>query len=452
MNAAETQNAYLSAFPDWEKTALSKDPFWLRETREKALAAFGAKGFPTAKDEFWKFTDLDPFYKLPFDLTGERSGKAAVQAELKSLGFEAEEAHWMVFVNGHFSKELSRIGEEPSGVKPQSLIENLANGPLKRHFSHILPFENRPFAALNYAYFTDGLFLHLHKGQKMEKPVHAVYLSTNSGHATQSHIRNLVLLEEGAQASVIEHYWGNNLQPYFTNAVTKVSLGNGALLRHTKIQQESPMAFHLGTLAVNQEAGSRLASRSFSLGASLGRNEVETALAEKGAECILEGLYLAKGRQHSDNRTLIDHSAPSCRSLEFFKGVLDGEAAGVMDGHILVRENAQKTDARQETHHLQLSDSTKVYSKPQLHIYADDVKCSHGSATGQLAEESLFYLQSRGVGREEARKILVDAFAGQMVDRVEDDYLKTPLRNMVGEWMKTPAGKKAGAAQGQVKP
>jgi Fe-S cluster assembly protein SufD len=434
MNANEVKNAYLSAFPDWEKAALSKDPFWLRETREKALAAFGEAGFPTTKDEFWKFTDLDPFYKLPFDLTGERPAKAAVLAELKSLGFEPEKADLMVFVNGHFSKELSHAQGRGEG-HPQSLIENLANGPLKREFAHILPFENRPFAALNYAYFTDGLFLKVPQGKKLEKPIHAVYLSINTGHATQSHLRNLILMEEGSEATLVEHYWGNNLKPYFTNSVTKVSMGPGAVLHHAKIQQESPLAFHIGVVAANQEEGSRLVSRTFSLGGSLGRSEVETALSEKNSECLLEGLYLAKGKQHLDHRTFIDHLAPSCKSEEIFNGVVDGEATGIFDGHILVRENAQKTDARQSNKNLQLSNESKVFSKPQLRIYADDVKCSHGSATGQLDEEALFYLQSRGLGREEARKTLVTAFAGEMVDRVTEDYLQAPLRRLVEDWM-----------------
>ena len=435
MDAAQVKNLYLEAFPDWEKTALAKDPFWLRETREKALATFNESGFPDSKDEYWKYTNLDPLFNMPFDLTGDRMAKAAVQAELKSLGFNTQNSHLIVFVNGHFSKDLSQLKDSREDVKPCSLIENLANGPLKRYFGHILPFENRPFAALNYAYFTDGLYLHVPKGKRLEKPVHVVYLSTNSGHPTQSHIRNLILMEEGAEASVVEHYWGNNLMPYFTNAVTKVSLGPGASLEHTKIQQESALALHVGTLAVNQQEGSRLSSRLFSLGGSLGRNEVETSLSEKRAECLLEGLYLAKGKQHMDTRTFIDHLSPSCNSQEIFKGVLDGESTAIFDGRILVRENAQKTDARQSNKNLQLSKESKVYSKPQLQIYADDVKCSHGSATGQLDEKALFYLQSRGINREEARKILVNAFAGEMVDRVASEYLKNPLRQIVNDWM-----------------
>jgi Fe-S cluster assembly protein SufD len=433
--ATEFKISYLEAFSDWEKSALVKDPFWIQETREKALAHFGEIGFPTSKDEAWKHTDLDPLFKISFALKGDRQSKAAVSAELKSLGFDIEKAHLMVFVNGHFCQNLSALGELPRGVKIRSLIESLSDGPLKRQFGHILPFENRPFVALNYAYFTDGLFLHVAKGQRLEKPLHVVYLSSNSGQPTQSHVRNLLLMEEDAHASVIEHYWGNNLKPYFTNVVTKVSLDKGASLDHTKIQQESDLAHHIGVLAALQNEGSRLASRVFSFGGMLGRSEIETVLAEKRAECLLEGLTLSNGKQDLDIHTFVDHLSPACKSEQTFKAVADKSGTALFDGRVLVRENAQKTDARQSNKNLELSKDAKIYSKPQLQIYADDVKCSHGSATGQLDEEALFYFQSRGISREEAKRTLVYAFAGEMVDRLSDPYLQAPIRRMVEEWM-----------------
>lgn len=435
MNAAELKESYVSAFPEWEKTALSKDPFWLRETRETALAHFGQAGFPTSKDEAWRHAPLEPIFNLPFELTGEKPAKAAVQEELRSLGFDTDKSHLLVFVNGHFSKELSAVKKLPEDVKVGSLIESLAYGPLKRHFGHILPFEDRPFVALNYAYFTDGLFVHVPKGQSVDLPIHAVYLSNNSGQATQSHIRNLILMEEGSRASLVEHYWGNNLKPYFNNLVTKVSLAASASLDHTKIQQESKMAYHLGIFAALLSENSRLTSRVFSDGGALGRHEMEVSLVEKRAECTLEGLALAKGKQYLEHRTFIDHAAPSCTSVQTFKGVVDGESVATFDGRVLVRENSQKTDARQVNKNLQLTKESKIYSKPQLQIYADDVKCSHGSATGQLDEEALFYFRSRGIGKEAARRMLVDAFAGEMVERIEAEYLKAPLRKMVNEWL-----------------
>lgn len=442
MNSTEVKNKYLSAFPDWEKAALAKDPFWIRETREKALAYFEKAGFPTAKDETWKYTDLDNFYKIPFALTGEVQTKAAISAELKSLGFDLAQAQLMVFVNGHLAKNFSSFGDS-DGVKVRSLIESLSSGPLKRYFSEILPFENRPFVALNYAYFTDGLFLHAPAGKRLEKPLHVVYLSSNSGQPTQSHLRNLILMEEGSQATVVEHYWGNNLNPYLTNVITKVSLDRDASLDHTKIQQESELAYHMGVLAARQGENSRFASRVFSFGGALGRSEVETVFADKRAEAVLDGLTLSSGRQTLDIHTFVDHWAPSCKSEQTFKAVADKNGTAVFDGRVLVREYAQKSDARQTNKNLELSKEAKVYSKPQLTIYADDVKCSHGSATGQLDEEAIFYFQSRGISREEAKRTLVYAFAEEMVGKIPAEYVKGPLGQMVQKWMEEEIGKKS---------
>jgi Fe-S cluster assembly protein SufD len=435
METVQALDNYLGLYPDWEKTALVKDPFWLKETREKSLASFRETGFPAREDESWKHTSLDDFYQTAFHLTQEHQVKDAVRAELESQGFDPTRAHLMVFVNGHFNPEHSSIGELPRGAKVRSLIESLADGPLKRYFSHILPFENRPFVSLNYAFFTDGVFLHLGPGVQLNKPLHLVYLSSNSGLATQSHLRNLLLLEEGSSATVIEHYWGNNLNPYFTNTVTKVALEKDARLDHTKIQRESALSTHIGSLAALQSQGSRLTARVFSLGGLLGRSEIETSLAGPHAECVFEGLALGAGKQHLDVRTFIDHAVEACHSEQVFKQVLDGHSAGIFDGRILVREGAQKTDARQSNKNLQLSDTALVYSKPQLQIYADDVKCSHGSATGQLDEEALFYLRSRGLGKAEAREVLVYAFAGEMVGRVPQGYLREPIQKMVQDWM-----------------
>ena len=435
METTQPKENYLALFPDWEKTALVKDPFWLKDTRDKALASFGESGFPTQEDESWKHTSLDEFYKVSFNLTQEGHVRDAVQAELQSQGFDTTQAHLMVFVNGYFKPEHSQVGDLPRGAKVRSLIESLADGPLKRYFQHFLPFENRPFVSLNYAFFTDGVFLHLRPGVHLNKPLHLVFLSSNSGLATQSHIRNLILMEEGSSATVIEHYWGNNLHPYFTNTVTKVALEKDAKLDHTKIQQESPLAFHIGSLAAHQSQGSHLTARVFSLGGNLGRSEMETDLAGPHAGCVFEGLALGSGKQHLDVRTFVDHAVEHCQSEQLFKTVVDGHAAGIFDGRVLVRENAQKTDARQSNKNLQLSQTATVYAKPQLQIYADDVKCSHGSATGQLDEAALFYLRSRGLSAKEARELLVYAFAGEMVGRVPAGYLHKPVEKMVQDWM-----------------
>ncbi len=438
----ELRENYLKTFEKLS-TAAGKEAAWLKSLRERALSSFKETGFPTPKDEYWRYTDLSTnLLKTSFGFEAETAAKTDIQARLKSLGFEIQNADVLVFVNGHFfGQAFSGTNNRVKFLEIKKLTGALSGGIPQQSLGTVLPFEKRPFAALNTAFFTDGLFLKVPEGQQVPNPIHVVYLSTNGNQATQSHVRNLVVMENDSRATVVEHYLGDAVSPYLTNAVTEVRLSRGAELEHAKIEQEDPKAYHIGTLAVKQEEGSRFVSRTFSLGGFLARNEVETSLEGKKAECSLEGLFLVKGKQHSDNRTFIDHKSPACKSEEFFKGVLDGEGTGIMDGHILVRENAQKTDARQSAHNLQLSNATKLYSKPQLHIYADDVKCSHGSATGQLAEEALFYLQSRGIGRKEAKSLLVYAFADEMVERITTEYLKAPLRGMVQKWM-GPEGNK----------
>lgn len=430
-----TQDQFISSFKQLEAKLPGAGEAWVKELRAKALESFKETGIPTTHDEWWKYTDLSTnFLKVSFGVEAEATTKTAVAARLKTMGFSGK-SHLLVFVNGSFSKEISSIQAIPSGVKLRSLAASLSEATVRKTLGQATPFQSRGLNALSLAYFTDGLFLEVSAGKAVPEPIHVVYLSVNGSKTTQSHLRNLIVLGDDAQAQVIEHYWGDNLSPYWTNTVTEVHLSRTSRLEHNKLQQESLNGYHTGNFAVKQNEGSRLVSRVYATGGALGRSEVEVALAEKKAECVLEGLYLTKGKQHLDTRTFVDHIAPACATQESFKGVLDGESTAIFDGRILVRENSQKTDAKQSNKNLLLSKEAKVYSKPQLQIYADDVKCSHGSATGQMDEEALFYLQSRGIGREAARKMMVYAFAGEMVEKVEDPYLKPALTKMMNEWM-----------------
>ncbi len=423
----------LSSFP-FEKAAPLGIVPWIKEAREKAWAHFLKIGFPDSKSESWKYTSLDHLVKEHFFWGRPEAPETNVADLLKSLSFVSDQAELVVFVNGFFVRKFSTIGPLPQGVQLKTLFE--ANEvSIRGNFGRVMNDENRGFTALNTAYFTDGLFLSVPEGKVLTKPVHIIYLTTKGTPKCQTHVRNLFLLGQDSSATVIEHYLSEIDSSYFVGAVTEAALSRGSSLTHTKIQQESEKAYHFSTLAVKQAEGSQLSSRTYSFGGNLARHEVETVLTEKKAECLLEGLYLTKGKQHMDTRTYIDHLSPSCSSQETFKGVLDGESTAIFDGRILVRENAQKTDARQSNKNLQLSKETKVYSKPQLQIYADDVKCSHGSSTGQMDEEALFYFQSRGIGREEAKRTLVYAFAGEMVERVGNEYLQKPLKGMVRRWM-----------------
>lgn len=436
MSNLMTQDLYLSAFTHRQASLPGKDQAWLKDLRLKALEHFKQAGFPTDKLESWKYTNLaNNLLKMSLSFELPQVTPSAVTAQLKKRGFEVEKAHVMVFVNGAYSAELSSLKTLPKGVVIQNLASALAHETVKTYLGQVASAQKKAFTALNMAYFTDGLFLNLAAGQLLEWPVHVVYLSANANQTTQSHLRNLIVLGNDSRAQVIEHYWGENVSAYLTNAVTEVVLSQGSALDHTKIGEEDLKGYHVGSVEAKQNEASQFISRTFSVGGALTRNEIDTTLAQKKAENVMEGLYFSKGRQHVDTRTFIDHLSPNCNSHETFKGVLDGESTAIFDGFILVRENAQKTDARQSNKNLQLSNTAKVYSKPQLQIYADDVKCSHGSATGQMDEEALFYFQSRGISRADAKKALVYAFAGEMVERVSSEYLKPALTKLVQDWM-----------------
>ena len=435
MSTLAAQDLYLSSFSQLEAKLPGQDAAWLKALRLEALEQFKETGFPTDELESWKYTDLS-LNLLKVNFTFETpTSTTAVSSQLKKAGFDVEKAHLAVFLNGRFSKELSSFKPLTKGVTVQNLASALANETVKAFVGKIAVSQNRAFTALNMAYFSDGLFVQVEAGKTLDVPIHVVYLSSNGSQTTQSHVRNLLVLGNDSKAQVIEHYWGENVSAYFTNVVTEVAMAKGSSLEHTKIGQEDIKGYHIGSLTAQQEEGSHLISRLFSLGGALTRNDIETTLSQKKAECVLEGLYLAKEKQHVDTRTFIDHLSAHCNSHEVYKGVIDGQATGVFDGKILVRENAQKTDARQSNKNLLLTKEAKIYSKPQLQIYADDVKCSHGSSTGQIDDEALFYLQSRGIGREEAKKVLVYAFAGEMVERLENSYLKPALKKLVDNWM-----------------
>ena len=435
MSTLTAQEHYLSSFSQLEAKLPGQDAAWLKSLRLQALEQFKQAGFPTDKLESWKYTNLSLNLLKEFFTFEVLASTTVVAAQLKKNGFDTDKAHLVVFVNGKFSKELSSLKPLEKGMTVQNLASVLSNETVKAFIGKIALSQNKAFTALNTAFFTDGLFVQLEAGKVLDTHVHAIYVSTNGSQATQSHLRNLLVLANDSKVNVIEHYWGENVSAYLTNVVTEVAMATGSTLDHLKIGQEDIKGYHIGSLIAQQEEGSYFASRLFSVGGALTRNDIETTLGKKKAECVLEGLYLAKEGQHVDTRTFIDHLSPNCNSTEVFKGVIDDQAVGVFDGRILVRENAQKTDARQSNKNLLLTKEAKIYSKPQFQIYADDVKCSHGSATGQIDEEALFYLQSRGISRDEAKKVLVYAFAGEMVEKVESGYLKPGLKKLVDSWM-----------------
>jgi Fe-S cluster assembly protein SufD len=344
----------------------------------------------------------------------------------------------LVFVNGHFSDDLSRLTGLPAGAEVTNLAAVLAAGPerLEPFFSH-KPGEHHAFAAFNDVLAEDGAFIHLTPGTCVDEPIQLVFFADPGGFPLMSSPRSVVLAEAGSRVRIVETYAGMEGEVYCTNAVTEVILAAGAQIEHYKIQNEPDTAFHLALLTVQQGRDSRFSSHSVMLGSSIARHEVRVSLEGPGAEVNLDGLYLPQGDQLHDNTIFVDHVATGCTSHQLYKGVLDGRGHGVFNGHIMVRPGADGTDANQKNKNLILSDRAEVDTRPRLEIYTDDVKCTHGAAVGQLDQDALLYLRARGVPLEAARGLLIYAFVHEMVDRIDLEPLGAHLEALIAGRFRT---------------
>jgi len=372
----------------------------LRRLRRAGWERFVEHGIPTTKVEAWRFTDLAPLAKRPFALG--RPTKNGIH-EVPGI------APGLVFVDGHFRSDLSKV---PTGIEVSSLAEAMRKSPGTIEEVGAAG-EGEPFVALNTAFLEDGAFLRVPKGFRLPAPLHLLFLGTTKA----AHPRNLYLVEEGAEAVVVETYASAGETPHLTNAVSEARVARGGALEHYRLQFEGP-SYHLGTIRAHIARDARFVSHNLVSGGALTRNDITGALDGEGAHCTLNGLYVVRGTQHVDNHTRLEHRKPNCESHELYKGVLDDRASAVFTGRIHVFEDAQKTDAYQASANLLLTDTATVDSQPQLEIYADDVKCSHGSTVGQLDREALFYLRTRGLDEAAARHVLVRAFAGDVADRI----------------------------------
>jgi Fe-S cluster assembly protein SufD len=329
--------------------------------------------------------------------------------------------HRLVFVNGFFSAKLSSIKPVSGGVRIENLASALAKDSalIEKYLGKYAHTASNTFAALNQAFFTDGAFIFVPKGVEVAEPVQLIYISSakNSGETILP--RNLVIAEANSKLTVVESYISTGNVAYFTNAVTEILAGDNAKVEHVKLQDEAASAYHIATIAGEFGRASNVTVHSFALGAKLSRTNIRTKLVGEGLECILNGLYLTKDEQLADHHMIVEHAQPHCASHEYFNGILDDKSKGVFHGRILVQQIAQKTDAKQTNKNLLLSDDATADTKPQLEIYADDVKCTHGATIGQLNDESIFYLRSRGIGRENARRMLIHAFAGEIIERIK---------------------------------
>ncbi len=388
---------------------------WIRRFRRQAMRRFEETGFPTIRQEAWKYTDVRRIAETGFTLGEARQP----QEHLLSAGaIEEMDCHRMVFVNGLFNASLSRLDNLPAGVRVASLA-----GLLETEAPVVQPYlppasETAGFAALNAAFMRDGACVIVDAGIQMERPIHLYFISDDDGASALAPLMNPVVIGAGGKATVIESYVGEDNASGLTLSETRIDLAAGASIAHYRLQRQGAHAFHVGNVCCRQKEGSRFASYAVALGASLARTDIHARLAGKGASCTLTGMYLTSGRQHVDYHTRIDHEAPDCTSEEYYRGVLSGRSHAVFNGRVIVHEGADGTDARQSNGNLLLSRHAEVDTKPELEIYADDVKCAHGATVGQIDLEQLFYLRSRGLDEASARNVLTYAFADGALARM----------------------------------
>lgn len=404
---------------------------WLQQSRDDAMSVLSANGFPHKKQEDWKYTDTQPLLEHEFKLS-TRSCNGLMNDDIEHLFLRSDESCRMVFVNGRFVSQLSTLKHDESLYTINSLAKIITEQPalLQPHLAHYALATEHGFNALNTASFNDGLYLRIFENVHIEEPIHVLYLTT----ATEGLLvlpRNLILLDHHAQATVVEHYASIGNADMLVDCVTETRLAAGAKLEHIKLQQESNHTSHIASHTVLQQRDSQFSSTLISTGGKLVRSDIHTQLTEPGGECVLNGIYLADDSQHMDFHTFIEHAAPDCRSRQDYRGVLNNRSRAVFNGRVYVHQNAQRSDAQQSNKTLLLSSKTQMDSKPQLEIYADNVKCSHGATVGQLDENMLFYLRSRGLDEHTARSFLVLGFVARVLQQIQHLSVRARMEHWV---------------------
>ncbi len=407
---------------------------WLGALRDHAIERFAETGLPTPRMEDWRFTDLRRLARTSFAVPS--SGPAPELDWIEPWYLDGP-CHRLVFANGRFAPRYSDIGELPPGVRLQPLAEVVSDDPglLASDLGECADRHDGALIDLNTAMMQDGLVLRLDRGAVLDAPVQLIHVAVAPDEPIAVHPRVLIVVADGARANVFETYLGVRNQISWTNAVTEIAVGPDAAVAHIKLQQESAAAFHTGFNRVTVARGASYAGFVMSLGARLARTETRVALDGEHASCRIEGGVLLRGRQHGDVTTEIDHRMPNGRSRQSFNNVLDGRSRSVFQGRVVVRQDAQKTDAGQSNRNLLLSPGAVADSKPELRIFADDVKCSHGATVGELDKDALFYLRSRGIDAKEARGLLIEGFVGELIDGVEQQAVAAQLRRSLDGWL-----------------
>ena len=433
----ETQDTYQADFERLKDRA-GEAWAWFEPARERAFDRFRELGFPHKKMEEWRFTNVQPIAETPFALP--EPGVATVAPDVvHRFGFPNLAGPKLVFVDGRLSDELSDVGDLPRGVRVMGLGEAVRAEPqvVQAHLGHHADSDEEAFTALNTAFAEDGVFVHVARNVQAVEPIHALFLSTagevgGAGERPRvTHPRNLIIAEEGAEATVIEHYVAAEDGVYLSNTVTELAAAANARLHHYVIEEESEQAYNISTLRAYQARDSQLESHTILFGGAIVRNNIHVVLDGENCDSLINGLYVPHHDQHMDNHMRVVHAKPHCDSRQFYKGVLNDKAGAVFTGRIHVVQDAQQTDAKQSNTNLLLSDDAHVDAKPQLEIHADDVKCTHGATMGEIDRDALFYLRARGIGEEAARGLLIYAFAHESLDRIKVAPIRTRTERML---------------------
>ena len=412
------------------KNGGSAAPAWLKDLRASALARFSGEGFPTTKQEDWRFTSVQAITDQAFALSHGAPLPTAKDVHAHEL-CEAHR-HLLVFVNGIYAPSLSSVAGLPKGVVVSSLAEALkSDGARIQQSLAKHAWMHNPFTALNTAFVQDGGFIYLPANVELAEPVQLLYLSVPGKEPVVSHPRTLIVLDRLARASVVETYVGLGDGAYWTNAVTEIVVGDGARVDCYRVQREGEQAFHTAATHTHQGRDATIHVHPVVLGAALSRHDIGVVLDGENGLAVLNGLYVLENRQHVDHHTTIDHAKPHCESHEYFNGVLDDHSRGVFNGRIIVRPGAQRTDSKQTNNNLVLSEEARADSQPQLEIYADDVKCTHGATLGPLDQKAMFYLTSRGIPKAEARSLLTYGFGAEIIERMDIAPLQATLDRLI---------------------
>jgi Fe-S cluster assembly protein SufD len=430
------QSIYATQFSEIVDRLPGRGLDWLGRLRTSAIARFVQLGFPTTRLEDWKYTNVAPIGRLTFRPALSRS-KASVPDFLRSQ-LDLFSGPRLVFVDGMLDRELSLNQDDDCGLQLSSLTGSLSNSnqasALEGHLGRYADTSNHAFVGWNTGFFTDGAYVVIPAGTSVLRPVHLVFISAGADQPVAAYPRNLIVVAEGARVAVAETFLSVPGEVHLTNAVTEIVAGANATIDYYKIERESSDSFHVATVKASLGRDATLTSHTFSLGAALTRNDLSVVLNGEGSRCSLHGLFLVEGHRLVDNHTEIDHRKPHATSRELYKGILSGHAQGVFNGAIIVREDAQKTDAVQHSKNLLLSEHAQINTKPQLEIRADDVRCAHGASIGELDQEAMFYLKTRGLNEPAARQILIRGFAAEILDQVHIPDIRRHLETLIDEW------------------